>query len=53
MNNNNNKNNDNNNKAQLSTCFPANICLIKLSNKNTRKSCEICSNLTKTPEQRQ
>ena len=51
MNNYKNKNNDNNNKAQLSTCFSANICLIKFSNKNTRKSCEICSNLTKTPEQ--
>ena len=32
---------------------PANIYFFKLNNKNTRKKCEICSNLTiKTPEQR-
>ena len=32
--------------------FPANIYLFKGNNKNTRKSCEICSKLTKTPERR-
>ena len=32
---------------------PANIYLFKVSNRNTRKKCEICSKLTiKTPEQR-
>ena len=32
---------------------PANIYLLKLNNRNTRKRCEICSELTiKTPEQR-
>ena len=31
--------------------FPADICLLKVSNRNTRTSCEICSKLTiKTPE---
>ena len=38
-------------------CFisvKSNIYLIKYNNRNTRKSCEICLNLTtKTPEQRQ
>ena len=30
---------------------PAGICLIKVNNRNTRKTCEICSKLTiKTPE---
>ena len=30
--------------------YPANIYLFKVSNKNTRKTCEICSKLTiKTP----
>ena len=30
--------------------FSANIYLFKVSNRNTRKSCEMCSNLTiKTP----
>ena len=34
--------------------FPANIYLIKVSNRNTRKRCEICSKLIlKTPERRQ
>ena len=33
--------------------FPANIYLIKDSNRNTRKSFEMCSKLTiKTPERR-
>ena len=32
----------------------SNICLFKVSNRNTRKRCEIRSNVTiKTPEQRQ
>ena len=32
---------------------PANIFLFKLNNRNTRKSCEICSKLTtKIPERR-
>ena len=32
---------------------PANIYLLKVSNKDTRKSCEICSKITiKTPERR-
>ena len=36
------------------TVYPAGICLLKLNNRNTRKSCEICSKLTiKTPERRQ
>ena len=29
---------------------PVNIYLFKVNNRNTRKSCEICSKLTKTPE---
>ena len=34
--------------------FSAGIYLLKVNNKNTRKRCEICSNLTiKTPERRQ
>ena len=33
--------------------FPANIYLFKVSNRNTRKRCEICSNVAiKTPERR-
>ena len=33
--------------------YPANIYLIKVNNKNTRKRCEICSKFTiKTPERR-
>ena len=33
---------------------PANIYLVKVNNRNTRKRCEICSKLTiKTPERRQ
>ena len=36
-----------------SDSFPPNIYLFKVSNKNTRKRCEICSKLTiKTPERR-
>ena len=38
----------------LSLQFPAGICMFKVNNRNTRKRCEICSNLTiKTPERRQ
>ena len=34
--------------------LPANIYLLKVNNRNTRKRCEICSKLTiKTPERRQ
>ena len=33
--------------------YPANIYLLKVNNRNTRKRCEICSKLTmKTPERR-
>ena len=32
--------------AYLNDCFPANICLFKVNNRNTRKRCEICSKLT-------
>ena len=33
--------------------FPANICLLKVNNRNTGKKCEICSKLTiETPERR-
>ena len=33
-------------------CHQANICLFKINNRNTRKRCVICSNLTiKIPEQ--
>ena len=33
---------------------PANIYLLKVNNRNTRKRCEICSKFTlKTPERRQ
>ena len=33
---------------------PANIYLLKVSSRNTRKRCELCSKLTiKTPEPRQ
>ena len=32
---------------------PANICMFKVNNRNTRKRCKICSELTiKTPERR-
>ena len=35
------------------TSFPANIFLFKVNNRNSRKKCEICLNLTiKTPERR-
>ena len=34
--------------------FPANIYLLKVNNRNTKKRCVMCSKLTsKTPEQRQ
>ena len=34
-----------------SRCFSANIYLLKVDNRNTRKMCDICSKLTiKTPE---
>ena len=34
--------------------LPANIYLLKVNNRNTRKRCETCSKLTiKTPERRQ
>ena len=34
--------------------YPANIYFFKVNNRNTRKSCEICSKLTiKIPERRQ
>ena len=34
--------------------LPANIYLLKVNNRNTRKRCEICSRLKlKTPERRQ
>ena len=34
--------------------FPTGIYLLKVNNRNTRASCEICSKLTiKTPERRQ
>ena len=37
----------------LDNLIPANIYPLKVSNRNTRKRCEICSKLTiKTPEQR-
>ena len=32
--------------------YPANIFLFKVNNRNTRKRCEICSKLIKTPERR-
>ena len=37
----------------LPPCVPADIYLFKINIKNTRKRCEICSKLTKTPERRQ
>ena len=45
-------------KPKRSSCFrlfyPDNIYLFKVNNRNTRKRCEICSELTiKTPERRQ
>ena len=34
--------------------YPANFCLFKVNNRNFRKRCKICPNLTiKTPERRQ
>ena len=39
-------------KHSLLWNFPANIYLLNVNNRNTRKRCEICSKLTKTtPEQ--
>ena len=36
---------------RLYQTFPANIYVLKVNNRNTRKRCEICSKLTiKTPE---
>ena len=32
--------------AYLNDCFPANIYLFKVNNRNGRKRCEICSKLT-------
>ena len=32
--------------------FPANIYLFKVTNRNTRKRCEICSKLTKKTAER-
>ena len=38
---------------RLYQSFPANIYVLKVNNRNTRKRCEICSKLTiKIPEQR-
>ena len=38
-------------KANFSVMLPVNIYLFEVNNRNTRKSCEICSKLTrKTPE---
>ena len=38
---------------QNCTPYPASIYLLKVNNRNTRTSCEICSKLTiKTPERR-
>ena len=34
-------------KTRNESFFPANICLFKVSNRNTSKWCEICSKLTK------
>ena len=42
------------NDGMIIRTIPANIYLFKVKNRNTRKSCEICSKLTiKTPERRQ
>ena len=42
------------NKIEKQKLNPASIYLLKVNNKNTRTSCEICSKLTiKTPERRQ
>ena len=44
----------NSNKHDFSFIFPANVYLLKVNNRNTRKRCEICSKLTiKTLERRQ
>ena len=40
-------------KYILHRYYPANIYLLKVNNRNSRKKCEICSKLTiKTPERR-
>ena len=39
--------------AQGVQLTPADICLLKVNNRNTRTRCKICSKLTKTPERRQ
>ena len=36
--------------ALITTSCPVNIHLLKVLKRNTRKRCEICSKLTKTPE---
>ena len=36
----------------LLKAFPTNIYFFKVNNRNTRKSCEICSKLIKTPKRR-
>ena len=42
------------NKKSVYEPVPANIYLSKINNRNTRKKCEICSELTiKVPERRQ
>ena len=33
-------------QKRIVTHFPANICLFKANNRNTRKRCEICSKST-------
>ena len=44
----------NSESLKISDKFQGNIYLFKVSNRNTRKSCEICSKLTiKTPERLQ
>ena len=40
--------------TQFINTYQANIYLLKVNNRNTKKRCEICSKLTiKTPERRQ
>ena len=42
------------NNTNHSSCNLANVCLLKINKRNTRKRCKICSKLTiKTPEQHQ
>ena len=41
-------------KNMKQTAIPANKCMFKVRNRNTRAGCEICSKLTKkTPERHQ